>query len=323
MIAIDASGNPVIDPNVDEGESVSYRLSLTDSEANDARFGIGETASVDISLDNVADANRQSLLDSLAAAIDPATVEIIDNGNIITVRFTATADGDALGDVVFSAFSTEDTIVEPNTDSFTVAISGESTSVAGGISSTENASAVTSTINDDDRLIAEFSSRSIDLVESGGALPELLVTGEVQTGHSVDVTVGSGGPPEDFEAPGTLAIPGGIYNATSFVIPGLGVRPDGLIESSEVVQLTIPAGGAIEPGDANEDGVPQATHDLVIIDDDGPASWSLASDTDGVTGRRSGELRRHAEWCFRRWRADRLGHSTDRCRHDRCRSGKL
>ena len=112
------------------------------------------------------------------------------------------------------------------------------------------------TILDDDTVTAEFDTASSSDDENvGGNLAVLLVTGEVQTGYSVDVSVdGDGGTasPADYANTATVTIGGGVYDGTvdTAVATNLAITDDTVVEPDETIELTLRHG--LAAGDAGE-----------------------------------------------------------------------
>ena len=132
----------------------------------------------------------------------------------------------------------------------------------------------TGTITDDDSLLVEFSQTTgLDAESSGENLPQLWVTGSTQgvDGVRIDVPVVGGtatGDGVDYTGPITMAIFAGTYNATSVAIRHLVIVPDMLIEADETIELELLPGSQFAVGDANGDGIIQATTLYTIQDDD-------------------------------------------------------
>ena len=138
----------------------------------------------------------------------------------------------------------------------------------------------TTTINDDDSLTVEFDQATgMDAENIGGDLPQLLVTGEIEAGHSVDIDVTvSGGTAtgSDFTAPTTLTLLGGTYTAASpQAIPSLAITPDGVVELDETIDLSINA----TPADVTV-GTQGTTTYTIENDDSATISISNVSQTE-------------------------------------------
>jgi len=137
------------------------------------------------------------------------------------------------------------------------------------------------TLTDADALLVEFNQASgSDLESSGGNLPELLVTGEVQAGHSVDVDVtvtgGTATSVTDFSVPMTLTVGAGSYTAQAFAIPGLGISDDSVIEPDETVLLGIDT----TPGDVIAGTQSSSTY-TINNDDSGTLEINDVSQAEG------------------------------------------
>ena len=165
----------------------------------------------------------------------------------------------------------QDTIVEGN-ETVVVDITGVTNGTESG---TQQA---TTTITDDDKLTVQFDTASSSDDESvGGELPVLLVTGEVQTGYSVVVSVtrtggtaGSG----DYANTATVTIGAGVYDGTSAtaVPTNLTIINDSTAEPDETIQLTLStASSQVTLGT-------QTTTEYTILDDDGMTVLITASD---------------------------------------------
>ena len=102
-------------------------------------------------------------------------------------------------------------------------------------------------IADDDKLTVEFSQPTGSDPESGGGdLPQLLVTGELEAGYSVDVSVavtGGTASTADYTNTATVTILGGAKYGTmaTAVTTNLAITPDGVVEPDETIQLTLSA----------------------------------------------------------------------------------
>ena len=149
-----------------------------------------------------------------------------------------------------------DSIVEPGETIDLGNITGSAVSVGPQNSTTY-------TINDDDTLTVEFSQAiGSDAEASGGNLPQFVVTGEVQAGHSVSVNTavtGGSATAADFTAPSMLNVGGGTYPAQLFVIPGLSIVDDGDPEVNETIDLGNISGSAVSVGNANGDATTQSS----------------------------------------------------------------
>ena len=134
--------------------------------------------------------------------------------------------------------------MEPNETIVLNNITGSAVTVGDADHDETTQSSTTYTIRDDDTLTVEFSQATgSDLESTGGNLPQLLVTGQVQAGYSVTVSVavdGSGtasGAGTDYHDPTTLTVIGGTYAAQAFAIPGLAVVNDSIVEPNETIVL--------------------------------------------------------------------------------------
>ena len=191
-----------------------------------------------------------------------------------TVTF---ADGETEQTVTINVAG--DAVVEPD-EGFDVTLSSPS---AGAEIATASASG---TIRNDDTLVVEFSQDTGGDTETGGGnLPQLLVTGTVQAGHSVTIDVavtgGTAASPADFTAPTTLTVPGGTYSAQAFAIPSLAIVGGSMVEPDETLELGNITGSAVTVGDANSDGTTQSTTSYTVTDDDS-AQVSIAATTNGA-----------------------------------------
>ena len=174
----------------------------------------------------------------------------------------------------------DDAIVEPN-ETITLG------NIAGVDVTIGTQTSTTYTILDDDTLSVEFSQAVGDDVEaSGGNLPQLLVSGQVQAGHSVNVDVsvtGGTASAADYVAPTTLNVGGGIYASTAFAIPSLQVVDENLVEADETLTLGGIIGSQVLAGAQNsttytvtDDDVAQITVDDVTVDEGmGTATFTI------------------------------------------------
>ncbi|TPW09115.1 MAG: hypothetical protein FD127_4243, partial [Acidimicrobiaceae bacterium] len=161
---------------------------------------------------------------------------------------------------------TNDSVVEPDEDFQLGTITGSAITLGAQTTTTY-------TINDDDTLLVEFDQATgSDDEASGGNLPQLLVTGEVQTGHTVTIDVavtgGNATSGADFTAPTTLTVTAGTYTAQAFAIPSLAIIDETDGESDETIVLGNLTGSAITVGDADNDSTTQSTTTYTIINDD-------------------------------------------------------
>ena len=152
--------------------------------------------------------------------------------------------------------------------------------VNGSVATVGGQNTHTASILDDDTLTVEFNqATSGDSEADSGNLPTLMVSGDVQAGHSVSVDVeviGGTASPADYSAPATLNVSGGNYANFGFAIPSLSVSDDGVVEPSETIQLGNITGSAVAVG-------PQSATTYTIADDDTLAvefNQSTGSDTE-------------------------------------------
>jgi len=125
-----------------------------------------------------------------------------------------------------------------------------------------------------DDIDLEFSTASGgDLEQNGGNIPSLLVSGNINGGLSVSVTISSPDalPGADYIVAPTT-IPAGIYDGTlATAVPiDLTIVDDGNVELDEVLTISIvaPANPAVQIVDVDSDGNVQASHLYTIEDDD-------------------------------------------------------
>jgi large repetitive protein len=195
-----------------------------------------------------------------------------------TVTF---ASGAAIGDVqLVSVGVLADNVVEPAEQ-----INLQVSSVTGPAASAGSPDTHQISITDDDTLVVEFNQVTGTAAEDVGSnLPRFLISGEVQTGYSVDINVAvTGGTATgggvDFTNPSTLVVGAGMYAAVAFDIPGLSIVNDAIVESAETIQLGGISGGAVIVGDADMDSITVDSTTFVITDDDTGASQEPPSVT--------------------------------------------
>ena len=157
----------------------------------------------------------------------------------------------------FTVNTTNDGVVEPD-ETFVLAMTASSGLV-------DDSDTAIGTIEDNDTLSVEFSQSVGDDVEaSGGNLPQLLVSGQVQAGHSLNIDVsvtGGTASAADYTAPTTLNVGGGTYASTAFAIPSLQVVDDAIVEPNETITLGNIAGVDVTLGT-------QTSTSYTILDDD-------------------------------------------------------
>ena len=248
----------------------------------------------------------RSLGGELAGDEAGLSVSLSDNGNTLVLGAPFNDDGDlAAGEVSVYRFDGTNWIqlgqdivgdalrehsgfsVSVSSDGNTLVLGAPRAGVGAGharVYSLLTTATGTGTITDDDSLLVEFSqSTGMDAETSGGNLPQLLVTGEIQQGHSVtiDMAVVGGtatGGGEDYAPPTTVMVPAGTYNATPIPITSLSVTPDSLLEPDDTIDLGMLTGSQILAGDANGDGTTQDATQYIIQNDDVPRT-AVESDT--------------------------------------------
>ena len=247
----------------------------------------GETASIVLSLADGGTSGADYL--DFAAAVNsaasgyagPGTVSFNSDTGVLT--YTGGAGGTAMAPLTIRLAAVDDSFVEGGED-YTVSLANPGSTTGASVA---GSGSVTTTITDNDTLTVEFNQSTGNDVESGGGnLPQLLVTGEVQQGHSVTVSVSVAGSSTasgggvDFHSPTTLTITGGSYAATAFVIPTLAIVDDGTAEPDETIVLNNITGGGVTVGDTNGDAVTQASTTYTIEDDDALTVSIRATDAD-------------------------------------------
>ena len=149
-------------------------------------------------------------------------------------------------------------IVEPDETIILASITGNDITV--GVQSS-----TTCTINNDDTLLVAFNQPTgSDAEASGGNLPQLLVSGEVQAGHVVSISTavtGGTAPGTDFGSPSTLNVGAGTYASTPFAIPSLSISDDSFAEPNETIDLANITGNTVTVG-------AQSSTTYTILDDD-------------------------------------------------------
>ena len=134
---------------------------------------------------------------------------------------------------------TDDRVVEPD-ETIELTLSTASPQVTLGTQTTTEY-----TILDDDTLTVEFdTASSSDDEAAAGTWPVLLVTGEVQTGYSVDVSVavtGGTAGAADYTNTATVTIGAGVYDGTlaTAVATNLTITDDSVVEPDETIELTL------------------------------------------------------------------------------------
>ncbi|MCP4989433.1 MAG: hypothetical protein GY928_26260, partial [Colwellia sp.] len=111
-----------------------------------------------------------------------------------------------------------------------------------------------------------------DAEASGGNIPNLIVTGTVGAGQTIDVTVTGGsatGGGTDYTNTVSVTIPAGSYTNQVATAITLTIVDDALPEGNEDIQFTLanPTAG-LNIGDADGDTSTQGTHTYTIIDDE-------------------------------------------------------
>ena len=132
-----------VDNAGDEGATVQYTVSLSES------LGAGDSAAVDLGLTDV-DTNSSDY-GNFVAAVNAAVAAYAGPGTVTfdgtTLTFTATADGDAMADLVIDLMLTEDAFAE-GTETFTVDLSNATGPTGVNVAVDALADSVTTTIND-------------------------------------------------------------------------------------------------------------------------------------------------------------------------------
>ncbi len=214
-----------------------------------------------------------------ADVIDDAT-GLADSGSDYSAFGTQTASftsGAAVGDTQTVTLEVQgDTVVEPGED-----VDLRINAVAGPAASVGSQSTHEVSITDDDTITVEFGQAiGSDLELSGAALPQLLITGDIQIGYTVDVDVsvtGGSATAGDFSAPTTLTVAGGNYAASPLDIPSLSIVNDGLVEPDETIVLGNITGSFVSIGS-------QSSSDYTILNDDSlTVEFSQSNGSDAET----------------------------------------
>ena len=219
-------------------------------------------------------AGHSVTIDLAVIGTSTATGGGVDFDNPTTVTVPA-GTYDATAFAIAGLSIMPDTLIEPDETIDLNTITGSQIQVADADGDGTTQAATPYTIKDDDVALVEFSqAMGMDPESPGGNLPQLLVTGEVQAGHSVTIDVAvigtstATGGGVDFDNPTTVTVPAGTYDATSFAIAGLSIVSDTLIEPDETIDLNTITGSQIQVADADGDGTTQATTQYTIKDDD-------------------------------------------------------
>jgi len=289
----------VLDDLLLEGRE-SVTLTLTGIRSGNSNISLGSAVSDTISVDDNESVAVEFVTSnsSLAEAGSGHAVELrligaagisLAPGVTVTANVVDAGTGSAASDVDFAAFGVQSVTFGPGSNTgdmrtVTIDILADPgvepdefvdlsmAQVAGPAAQIGTQAAHRVTILDDDELTVEFlSGASSDLEAIGGNLPQWIVTGEVQSGHSVAVDVAvTGGDADggDFQAPTTLIVGPGTYAATPLDIPSLSIIDDSVPEPNETIELGNISGGAVVVGDANGDLQTQNVAIYTILDDD-------------------------------------------------------
>ncbi|MEE8306717.1 MAG: hypothetical protein V3R81_05585, partial [Gammaproteobacteria bacterium] len=137
-----------------------------------------------------------------------------------------------------------------------------------------NTSEFSNALTVSDGALIEFEAATAsDAEATGGNIPNLIVTGNVGAGETIDVTVTGGsatpGALNDYTNTVTITIPAGSYTNSVATPISLTINDDAVIEGNEDIQFALasPTAGLII-GDANVDTSTQSTHTYTIIDDE-------------------------------------------------------
>jgi hypothetical protein len=135
-----------------------------------------------------------------------------------------------------------------------------------------NTSEFSNAVTVSDGALIEFEvATASDAEATGGNIPNLIVTGNVGAGETIDVTVTGGsatpGALNDYTNTVTVTIPAGSYTNAVATPISLTINDDAAIEGNEDIQFTLanPIAGLII-GDANVDTSTQSTHTYTIKD---------------------------------------------------------
>ncbi|MDP7014778.1 MAG: Ig-like domain-containing protein [Pirellulaceae bacterium] len=276
-----AVGNPGISIGAANGALVN----ISDDESVSVEF-LSTTSNLTES--TISQLIQLRLTGAAGVALAPGvtvSADVIDSGagsGISGVDYTAfgirTANfgpGAAVGDIQTVALDVlDDAIVEPDEDVH-LAIA----TVAGPGASVGTQIDHVVTIFDDDTITVEFSEASGGDAEADGAnLPEISVTGEIQSGFSVQLDVavtGGTATATDFAAPAMLNIPSGAYVATSFAIPQFTIADDSVVEPDESIVLGGIAGADTTVGQQDSFIYTILNDDALTVEFDQPAGSDL------------------------------------------------
>ena len=294
----------------DEGSVATYEVALTGA------FGEGESASVDISLNDV-DTNSDDyadFLDAVQAAVDdysgPGTVTLVGN----TLTYTAGADGDVMTPLEIDLSLVDDALIEGLED-FSIDLTNAGSSTGAAVVLDPTSSSLTTTINDtqgpggDAEGPAEFSITGPTTGDEGSvATYELALSGAFGAGEdaSVDLSLSDVDTNSDdyadfleavqaavdnYSGPGTVTLVGDTLTFTAgadgdVMTPltiDLPLVDDGLIEGPEDFMINLSNAGS-STGAAV--GIDPTTGSLTTTindtqgpggDAEGPAEFSISS----------------------------------------------
>ena len=314
-----------VDNAGDEGATVQYTVSLSES------LGAGDSAAVDLGLTDV-DTNSSDYGD-FVAAVNAAVAAYAGPGTVTfdgtTLTFTATADGDAMADLVIDLMLTDDSFAE-GTETFTVDLSNAAGPTGVNVAVDALADSVTTTINDTmgiagapDEVV--FSITGPATGPEGSSVQYVLeLSGALGGGESVSVNLNlndidtnsadyasftaavsaaaATDPNVSFDAAtGVLTYTAPADGATMAPLAiNLGLNTDANVEGDEDFQIALSSaasttGAAVSIDPTLDDVV------TTITDHDGSAGMG-----DHRTGnsrrRRSGSIHDYARRCFRCWR---------------------
>ena len=314
-----------VDNAGDEGATVQYTVSLSES------LGAGDSAAVDLGLTDV-DTNSSDYGD-FVAAINAAVAAYAGPGTLTfdgtTLTFTATADGDAMADLVIDLMLTDDAFAE-GTETFTVDLSNAAGPTGVNVAVDALADSVTTTINDTmgiagapDEVV--FSITGPATGPEGSSVQYVLeLSGALGGGESASVNLNlndidtNSADYASFTAAVSAAAatdPNVSFNAATGVLTytapadgatmaplaiNLGLNTDATVEGDEDFQIALSlaastTGAAVSIDPTLDDVV------TTITDTTAPLEWAITGPVTADEGG-PGSVHDYALRCFRCWR---------------------